>query len=174
MRLAASAGIVVAALVLATPAAAHPQFLPPFLDQNSATELLLAAPNERPVPMTAIELQAPPSVAIVGVGSRSAWHGELTGRRATWSGGSLATGKWGQFPVRLRASEAGSAAFTVRQRFADGRTVNWDLTLGVTPAAAAPEAEQDRSYGVATAAAVALGVVAGSVLLLLGLRRRSR
>jgi hypothetical protein len=174
MRLAASALVVVAALVLVTSAAAHPQFWPPFLDQNSATELLLTAPNERKVPMTAIELRAPPSVAIVDVRSRSSWHGELAGDRATWSGGSLATGKWGQFPLRLRASEAGSAAFTVRQRFADGRTVNWDVTLGVTPAAAAPEAEPGRGYGVATATAVALGVVAGSVLLLLGLRRRSR
>jgi hypothetical protein len=174
MRLAVSAGIVVAALVLVTSAAAHPQFWPPFLDQNSATELLLTAPNERKVPMTAIELQAPPGVAIVDVRSRSSWRGELAGRRATWSGGSLATGKWGQFPVRVRASEAGSAAFTVRQRFADGRTVNWAVTLGVTPRAAVSKAKQGRSYGVVTAAAVALGVVAGSVLLLLELRRRNR
>jgi hypothetical protein len=123
--------------------------------------------------MTAIELQAPPTVAIVAARSTSAWHGTLEGDRATWSGGSLATGKWGQFPIRLRASEAGNAAFTVRQRFADGRAVNWDVTLGVTPGAAAA-VEEGRSYGVATAAAVALGVVAGSVLLLVALRRRAR
>ena len=174
MRPAVCAVAVVATLVLAAPAAAHPQFLPPFLEQNAETDVQLTAPNERKVPMTSIELAAPPTVAIVGAGSTSSWRGELAGGRATWSGGSLATGKWGRFPLRLRAREPGSAGFTVVQRFADGRTVDWDVTLGVTPGAAVPEGGQGRGYGVAAATVVVLGVVAGSMLLVLGLRRRAR
>jgi hypothetical protein len=171
MRLAVSAGVVLAALLLAAPAAAHPQFLPPFLKQNVETDIELTAPNERRAPMTAIELEVPPTVAIVDARSTSSWRAERAGARATWSGGTLATGKWGRFPLRLRASEAGTAGLTVIQRFADGRAVNWDVSLGVTPGAAVPVAEHARSYGVAAAAVVVLGVIAGSVLVVLVLRR---
>jgi uncharacterized protein YcnI len=173
MRAIALAVVALATLMSAAPAAAHPQFWPAFVEQNAETDVLLTAPNERKAPMTAIELAAPDTVELLAARSTPAWEAELKDGRATWTGGRLATEKWGQFPLRLLArGEPGGEPFTVKQRFADGKTVDWRVTLSVTPGAATPPSEEGRSYGVAVAAAAGLGVVAGSLILLLRLRRR--
>ena len=173
MRMLAAAVVALGTLIVAPGAAGHPQFWPAFVEQNAETDLLLTAPNERKAAMTAIELAAPATVELLAARSTPAWQAELTDGRATWTGGRLATDKWGQFPLRLRAlGEPGGEPFTVRQRFADGKTVDWPVTLSVTPGAATPPSDQGRRYGGALAAAAGLGVVAGSLILLLRLRRR--
>ena len=160
----------VGAAALAPAASGHPLFQPPFVSQGATVELFLVAPNERKVGMTAIELTGPDSVELLAAHSPSAWHGAVDGNRASWSGGPLPAGESGSFPLRLRATgEPGQAAFSVTQRFADGRTVTWPAELGVNPGAVA---QGDRSYGLALAAAVALGVVALSIVVVRRLRRR--
>jgi hypothetical protein len=166
---AAAAGAVAVALALVPAARAHPLFQPTFVSRGAAAELLLGAPNERRVAMTAIELTAPPTVELLDADSPAGWLGQVDGNSASWSGGSLAAGESGWFPLRLRATgEPGHASFTVTQRFADGRTVTWPAELGVTPGTAS----DGGGYGTAIAAAVAVGVVAASAVLILRLRRR--
>ena len=162
----------VGAAVLAPTASGHPLFQPPFVSQGAAAELTLVAPNERKVGMTSIELTAPDSVELLAAHSPSAWHGAVDGSRASWSGGPLPAGVSGWFPLRLRATgEAGPAAFSVTQRFVDGRTVTWPAQLDVTPGAVG---HSGNSYGIALAAAAAGLLVAASAVLLWLLRRRSR
>jgi hypothetical protein len=120
--------------------------------------------------MTAIELIAPSTVELLAARSTGAWKAQLKEGVASWSGGRLAFGKWGQFPLQLRAiGDPGRADFSVTQHFADGRTVKWPAELGVNPGALP---ESGRRYGAAIGAAVAAGVVAASVLLILRLRRK--
>ena len=155
--IALAVGVALATLVFAAPAAAHPQFWPAFVEQNAETDLLLTAPNERKAAMTAIELAAPATVELLAARSTPAWQAELTDGRATWTGGRLATDKWGQFPLRLRAlGEPGGEPFTVRQRFADGKTVDWPVTLSVTPGAATPPSDGSPSSWRAFAAITAV------------------
>jgi hypothetical protein len=160
------------ALAVAPSASAHPQFWPVFVEQGADADILLTAPNERKAPMTAIELVPPATVEIVAAGSKGAWQGTLDDGVATWSGGRLAKGAWGQFPVRLLAKgEPGTAQFGVTQRFADGRAARWRAVLAVNPSLGDP-AGTGGGHGVVLGAVAVAGVVGASLLGLWRLRRR--
>jgi hypothetical protein len=163
--------LAVLALVLAPCAGAHPFFERAFAPQGAEARLVLVLPNERRVPMTELELSAPPGVKVVAAESTSPWHGSVDGGRASWTGGHVPPLANARVVVRLTPTgEPGATTFDVRQRFADGRSVNWPVELTVTPGVAG-DADGDGSIrGVAFAA---VGIVAAVTAgFLLWLRRR--
>ena len=84
-----AAGLAVPALMLAPCADAHPFFERAFTPQGAEARLVLVLPNERRVPMTELELSAPPSVKVVAAESSSPWRGSVDGGRASWTGGRV-------------------------------------------------------------------------------------
>ena len=167
-RLAASVAVV--ALVLAPAASAHPAFERGFAPAGSEAALVLVVPNERRAPMTALELAAPPSVNVLAAESTAGWHGSVAGRRAVWTGGHVPPLGIARVVVHLTPTgEPGPVTFGVRQRFADGRAVNWPLELTVTPGSAV-----DREGFRGVALAVVAVAAAASAVFVLWLRRRSR
>jgi hypothetical protein len=159
------------ALVLAPCAGAHPFFERAFAPQGAEARLVLVLPNERRVPMTELELSAPPGVKVIAAESNSPWRGSVDDGRASWTGGHVPPLANARVAVRLTPTGApGATTFRVRQRFADGRSVNWPVELTVTPGVAGDGGGDGSIRGVALAA---VGIAAAvTVAFLLWLRRR--
>jgi hypothetical protein len=165
--------LVVLALVVAPAAGAHPFFERGFAPQGAEAALTLVVPNERRVPMTGIELSGPSSVKLVAAESTPDWRGSVDESRASWVGGPVPFLGNARVVVRLTPNgEAGATAFELRQRFADGRSVDWPVELTVTPGVAGDADGSGSIRGVAFAAVgIAAALTAG---FLLWLRRRPK
>ena len=138
-RLLPAIALATAALALgAGPAVAHEELSPPTVPAARPAFLILSAANERQVAATSVTL-APPSGLTLGSVSRdpAGWTVERAGGAATWSGGSVAPGKFEQFGIELEApDQPGSFTFRSTLRFADGRTDTHDVVLTVSQAGA--------------------------------------
>jgi hypothetical protein len=159
--------------VVAAPVAAHVTVIPISAEQNVATPLELEAPNERAQPMTGLTLDVPASVELLAAGAPLGWRVATAAHRAAWSGGALGREQAARFPVTLRPrGQAGTIRLTAVQRYEDGATVTWRPLLTVLPASgeAAPSSHVERAL---VAAGVGIVLVAGSLLLVHRLRRRS-
>ena len=134
--------------------------------------IAIETPNERDGrATTALELTAPAGVALGAADAPSGWQLELDGRTARWTGGRIEGEAMVSFLLVVTATGApGTRTFTSRQRYDDGQTVRWNTDLTVLPASVADE-QVDRLDGRVIAGLIGLGVVAGSVLVLLRLRR---
>jgi hypothetical protein len=165
------AALALLALVLTPCAGAHPFFERAFAPQGGDARLVLVLPNERRVPMTELELAAPPGVKVIAAESSSPWRGSVDGSRASWTGGHVPPLANARVIVRLTPTGApGTTTFRVRQRFADGRSVNWPVELTVTPGVAGNDSGDGSIRGVAFAA---VGITAAvTVAFLVWLRRR--
>ena len=137
----------------------------------SAT-IAFETPNERDGrATTALQLTAPAGVTLGAAEAPSGWQLELEGRTARWTGGRIEGEAAVSFPLVVTASgKLGTRTFTSRQRYDDGQTVRWDADLTVLPASVADE-PVDRLDGRVIAGLIGLAVVAGSVLVLVRLRR---
>jgi hypothetical protein len=165
------ARLAVLALVLAPCAGAHPFFERAFAPQGAEARLVLVLPNERRVPMTELELLAQPGVKVIAAESSSPWRGSVDGGRASWTGGHVPPLASARVAVRLTPTgAAGTTTFRARQRFTDGRSVNWPVELTVTPGVPGDGGGDGSIRGVAFAA---VGIAAAvTVAFLLWLRRR--
>lgn len=133
--LAISACSALAALALATPAAAHVTVTPPFLRAGAETTLALGVPNERGEPMSGLAVTAPAGLRIVGARSAEGWSALVEGATASWSGGSLAPGASAAFALTLAAAtQPGPAMLVAEQRYPGGETVRWEVALTIVPA----------------------------------------
>jgi hypothetical protein len=98
---------------------------------------------------------------------------EHTERRVSWSGGRITGESSVSFAVTLRGiGPAGAVTLDARQGYEDGATVPWRASLTVLPAtgSGAPREHPGRAI---LAAVVGVAVVAGSLLAVHRLRRRS-
>ena len=123
--------------------------------------------------MTSLELVAPAGVEILDADAPRGWRAQVGGGRASFTGGSLPTGATLLFPVRVRASgEPRAAVFTATQRFDDGAAVRWEAALTLLPSSAAENPDEHPGRAV-VAALAGVAVIAGSLLLVRRLRRRT-
>jgi hypothetical protein len=91
----------------------------------------------------------------------------------TWSGGRLEDRSAVSFPLRVRARvRAGTYAFAAAQTYDDGATVKWKSALSVLPASGSAAPKQ-HPWGALAAALAGVAVIAGSLVLVRVLRRRS-
>jgi uncharacterized protein YcnI len=155
-------------LVLAAPAAAHVIATPSFLASKSSESITFEAPNERSDPMTSFTLTAPEGIEIEHAHPVDGWEGTVEDGVATWMGGSLAAGDTTDFGATLKANaEPGVVTLAARQNYDSGATVEWSVSLTVTPAAESP------SENLALASIVGLvGVLVVIAVALLAWRRR--
>ena len=132
----------------------------------------IETPNERDGRATTeLQLTAPAGVTLGAADAPAGWQLELDGRTARWTGGRIEGEAIVSFPLVVTASGTpGTRTFTSRQRYDDGRTVRWNADVTVLPASVADE-PVDRLSGRVIAGLIGLAVVAGSVLVLLRLRR---
>lgn len=164
----------VAALAVPALAGAHVSVSPAFVEAGVDTEIAFAAPNERS-PEATVELSttAPPGIQIVSAGAPDGWTSHVRGSAVTWTGGRIEGRKTVAFPVRVLARvRAGTYAFTASQRYSDGGVVRWQASLTVLPAKGAAAPKQNLT-GAILAGGVGLVVIAGSLLGVRLLRRRS-
>jgi hypothetical protein len=166
-----AACLAVLALVLAPCAGAHPFFEPGFAPQGAEARLVVVLPNERRVPMTELELSVPDGVKVVAAESSPPWRGSVDGGRASWTGGRVPPLTNARVVVRLSPTgEPGATTFHVRQRFADGTSVDWPMELTVTPGLAG---DADGDGGIRGVAFAAVGIAAAvTVGFVLWFRRR--
>ena len=134
--------------------------------------IAIETPNERDGrATTAIQLTVPAGVTVGAADAPAGWQLELDGRTARWTGGRIEGDAVVSFPLVVTASGApGTRTFASRQRYDDGKTVRWNADLTVLPASMADE-PVDRLDRRVVAGLIGLAVVAGSVLVLLRLRR---
>lgn len=164
---------VLLALALAPFATAHVTAQPSFVAVGVAATVSFDAPNERDRPMTSLELIAPAGMELLGADAPRGWSVQVREGQATFTGGSLATGATLLFPVRVRASgEPRTAVFKATQRFDDGAAVRWEAPLTLLPGSAADEPTEHPTRAL-VAAVVGIAVIAGSLLLVRRLRRRT-
>ena len=122
-------------LALARAAGAHVYPNPTYVATGSTSSVELSLPNERRIPMTAFELRVPTGMRVAEALPAPGWTGSATRRRATWTGGSLPALTTANFSVRLETRRApGNVTLDAIERYGDGGTVLWPVTLVVVPA----------------------------------------
>jgi uncharacterized protein YcnI len=162
-------GALSAALVLATPVAAHVTVVPPFVSAGDTASVSLTAPNERNEPMTGFEVAVPSEFLIVHAHPADGWDESTQGSTATWTGGSLAPGAEATFRLELEAPGApGTNELEAVQRYSDGDVVTWAVELTVTPESGS--SSQNLGWALVTAL-IGIAVVAAVGVTLL---RRTR
>lgn len=148
------------------PAGAHEEITPSSVVTGRAAFLTFTVANERQVALVSVTL-APPAGLVLGPVTREpqGWSAARAPSGITWSGGSLAPGRFEQWGVELEAPDQ-PGAFTFRStlRFADGRTDSHDVPLTVSPAGVTlGEAAPGASVATTTVATVAPPAIAGQV-----------
>lgn len=167
-------GAAAAALALPALAEAHVSVSPAFVEAGVASAIAFETPNERS-PEATVELSttAPPGIEIVSAGTPAGWTSDIRGSTVTWTGGRIEGEATVAFPVRVRARvRAGTYAFTSSQRYSDGGVVRWQASLTVLPAEGTASPRQNLT-GAIVAGGVGLAVIAGTLLGVRLLRRRS-
>jgi hypothetical protein len=132
-----SAAVICTAAFLAAAggAGAHVFPTPTYVARGETTRVELSVPNERRVPMTEFELSAPTGLAIAEAAQLDGWTSSATRRRALWTDGSLPSFATVNFATRLDVSrEPGTVVLDAVERYEDGASVRWPMTLVVVPA----------------------------------------
>jgi hypothetical protein len=161
------------ALVAAVPAGAHVLAVPAAVADGASIRIELDVPNERQSPMTVLKVELPEGLTVERAEAASGWLAQTEERRVTWSGASLEPAATARFPLHIRADRpAGQVALVATQRYADGASTPWDVTVTVLPAAGGDAPSSHLGWAVG-AAAVGVVLVAGSLVALHRLRRKS-
>ncbi len=166
--------LLAAALALPAGAAAHVTFSPPFVESGVATEIAVVVPNERPPHATvAVRAAMPAGISIESAPAPPGWNARVDGSTVTWSEGRVEGRGEVEFSLRIQADgRPGTTSVAASQTYDDGAVVRWKSDLSVLPASGDAPANE-RPWGAIAAAAVGIGVITGSLLLLRFLRRRS-
>ena len=156
-------------LALAASGSAHVIPSPSFIPSGDAQLVELSFPNERDRMLVGFSVAAPPALEIVHAHPAEGWQETFDGSKATWQGGSLAPEAATTFSIELRAeTNPGPVELEAEQFFDDGATVDWPVTLTVTPATEEP------SQNLALAGAVGLvGLLVVAAVVALAWRRRA-
>jgi hypothetical protein len=157
------------ALASAAPGAAHVIPFPSFIPAGDSQLVELSFPNERDRTMVGFSVAAPPGLEIVHAHAAEGWQETFDGSKATWRGGSLAPNAATTFSVELRAeTEPGPVGLEAEQLFDDNATVEWPVTLTVTPATEEPS----QNLGLAGVIGL-IGLVVVAAVVVFAWRRRA-
>jgi hypothetical protein len=123
-----------AVTVVGAPAQAHVVPWPVAVPQGEAVDVALSGRNERERPMVEFSVTAPAGVTLEHAHPHDGWTERITGSTATWSGGSLPYDRDLDVLLTVRAAVApGRLELRAEQRYADGGTVRWPVSLTVVP-----------------------------------------
>ena len=137
-RLARVLGVALVSVVtvmVASPAGAHIDATPAFLQAGGTETISLTAHNDRPLTMEAFAVTAPAGLRIEDISALEGWEGSIEGKTARWTGGRVAVDDAQTFSVVLEApSEPGAVSLHAEQLYPDDRAVSWPVSLTVVPA----------------------------------------
>lgn len=168
--------VLASALAVSGTAAAHITALPAFGPAGAEVRVTLDVINERAGhPMRALTVLAPAGMVLRSGEPLGTWRAELADERTlAWEGGSLAPNATVRLTLVARMPRrTGRIELRAVQHYGDGGRVTWPVALTVTPATGDAGGEGLGAGGAALTAGVAAAVVAASVLVVRGLRRRS-
>jgi uncharacterized protein YcnI len=134
-RLALSACIVLAALIVTAAASAHAKVSPSVVQANDSEVFTLAVPTEKEnASTTSVELTLPKGFGIDSFFPSPGWKRSVqsTGsgetavvQKVTWTGGKVPTEEDAAFSFLASTSGSGTYTFAVRQTYSDGSIVDW-------------------------------------------------
>jgi len=120
--------VVVAALglVIVAQAGAHAELAPKQVPAGSVSDFTLSVEAEEG-PTVKIAMQLPPRMANVKPVDVSGWQLKLGTRVLTWTGGRIARGRTGKFPIsgQFPRTPGKTLKFPVVQTYRNGKVVRW-------------------------------------------------
>jgi uncharacterized protein YcnI len=121
--------VVVAALglVIVAQAGAHAELTPKSVPAGSVSTFTLSVEGEKSAPTVKVAMRLPSGMANLKPADVSGWQVKLGGRVITWTGGRIAQGKTGEFPIagQFPRTPGKTLKFPVVQTYRGGEVVRW-------------------------------------------------
>jgi uncharacterized protein YcnI len=120
-----------AALLAPAAAGAHVEVLPDKPKLRAEQEFVIRVPNERGVATTKLRVIFPEGLRASQYAPKPGWKRTVQLGRAkvpsgaTWEGGRIEPGEYGDFRFLAAPRNAGQAIFRIYQTYADGKTKPW-------------------------------------------------
>jgi len=189
--------VVIAALglVVVAQAGAHAEITPKRVPAGGVSTFTLSVEGEKSAPTVKVAMRLPPGMANLKPAEVRGWQVKLGGRVITWTGGRIAQGKTGEFPIKgqFPRTPGKTLKFPVVQTYRGGEVVRWigapsstqpapTIRLGAavtpppplpppaattptTPPAASNDDDDNGSAGWIIGAAIVVGLVAAGAAL---------
>jgi uncharacterized protein YcnI len=121
--------VVIAALglVVVAQAGAHAELTPKSVPAGGVSTFTLSVEGEKSAPTVKVAMRLPPGMANLKPADVSGWQVKLGGRVITWTGGRIAQGKTGEFPItgQFPRTPGRTLKFPVVQTYGNGEVVRW-------------------------------------------------
>jgi periplasmic copper chaperone A len=121
--------VVIAALglVVVAQAGAHAELTPKTVPAGGVSTFTLSVEGEKSAPTVKVAMQLPPEMANMKPAEVRGWQVKLGGRVITWTGGRIAQGKTGEFPIKgqFPRTPGKTLKFPVVQTYLGGEIVRW-------------------------------------------------
>ncbi|HLY39074.1 MAG TPA: DUF1775 domain-containing protein [Candidatus Binatia bacterium] len=176
-RVALSAFVGLAALIVTDVASAHAKVSPSVVQAKDSEVFTLAVPTEKEnATTTTIEFTPTKGFAIDSFFPSPGWTRSVqttgTGENAvvqkvTWSGGTIPTGEDAAFSFLASTSGTGTYTFDVRQTYSDGSIVDWSGPESSDSPAPTIKAVSTLGGGVGTSALGLVAIALAAVALIL-------
>jgi MYXO-CTERM domain-containing protein len=121
--------VVIAALglVIVAQAGAHAELTPKRVPAGGVSTFTLSVEGEKSAPTVKVAMRLPSGMANLKPADVSGWQVKLGGSVITWTGGRIAQGKTGEFPVtgQFPRTPGKTLKFPVVQTYGNGEVVRW-------------------------------------------------
>jgi uncharacterized protein YcnI len=121
--------VVIAALglVVVAQAGAHAELTPKTVPAGGVSTFTLSVEGEKSAPTVKVAMRVPPEMANLKPAEVRGWQVKLGGRVITWTGGRIAQGKTGEFPIKgqFPRTPGKTLKFPVVQTYRGGEVVRW-------------------------------------------------
>lgn len=127
MRRATLAVIAALGLVIVAQAGAHAELTPKTVPAGGVSTFTLSVEGEKSAPTVKVAMRLPPGMANLKPADVSGWQVKLGGSVITWTGGRIAQGKTGEFPIKgqFPRTPGKTLKFPVVQTYRGGEVVRW-------------------------------------------------
>ena len=127
MRRTALVVIAALGLVIVAEAGAHAEIAPKRVPAGSVSTFTLSVEGEKSAPTVKVAMRIPSEMANLKPVDVSGWQVKLGGSVITWTGGRIAQGKTGEFPIKglFPRTPGKTLTFPVVQTYGNGEVVRW-------------------------------------------------
>ena len=127
MRRAALLVVAALGLVVVAQAGAHAEIKPESVPAGSVSTFTLSVEGEKNAPTVKVAMRLPSGMANLKPAEVGGWQVNLGGRVITWTGGRIAQGKTGEFPIKgqFPRTPGKTLKFPVVQTYGNGTIVRW-------------------------------------------------
>jgi uncharacterized protein YcnI len=127
MRRAALLVVAALGLVVVAQAGAHAEIKPESVPAGSVSTFTLSVEGEKNAPTVKVAMRLPSGMANLKPAEVGGWQVELGEGVITWTGGRIAQGKTGKFPIKgqFPRTPGKTLKFPVVQTYGNGEVVRW-------------------------------------------------